>query len=113
MKYFNYAITRHGSNAFNQSMCDQADIDIISAPNCDAAEELAYARVKEGRYSVYANQRLTARPLSSLSKEDCQLLEEAVYYAEQEVEASCIVCGKPIGKLPRWQAVNAWCGCVA
>ena len=110
MKSFNYAITRHGSNAFNQSMCDQVDIDIISAPNRDAAVALAYAK---GKDTVYANQWLSARPFSSLSKEDCQLLEEAVYFEEQEVEAACIVCGKPIGKLPQWKAGYSWCGCVA
>jgi len=110
MKSFNYAITRHGSNAFNQSMCEQQYIDIISAPNRDAAEERAYAK---GKDTVYANQWLSARLLSSLSKIDCELLEMAVYYEEEEVEAACIVCGKPIGKLPQWKAGYSWCGCVA
>jgi hypothetical protein len=88
MKKVDYAIIRHGSNSVNQSMCEQAPIDIISAHSREAAIAFAYKRESEGRYTVYANQRLTATPLSSLSKVDRQLLEEYVDFEEQK---SCVI----------------------
>ena len=113
MKKVSYAITRHGSNSANQSMCEAAEIDIISAHSKEAAVSFAYKKAHEGRYTLYANQTLSARPLSSLSKTDRQLLEETVYLEEEKVKSACIICGKPLGKLPQWKAQNAWCGCDA
>ena len=87
MKNYDYAIMRVGSNAANQSMVQEAYIDIIEAPNQTAALELARQEVAEGRYTVYANQHLRAVPFSRLSRDDRVALHELLN-SRAEYEAS-------------------------
>ena len=54
VKKVSYAITRHGSNSANQSMCGAAEIDIISAHSTEAAVAFAYKKVNEGRYTLFS-----------------------------------------------------------
>jgi hypothetical protein len=110
-KYFDYAIIRHGSNSANQSMCEKAAIDIVNAANRGDAEKIVSEREEMGKYTIYNNQWIEIVLLSSLKKSEREALEEDCFEAEELVKSCCILCGKPMGELPVWQAMNAYCGC--
>jgi len=79
MRKINYAIYRIGSNAANQSMVQKAAIDIVGAPNRRAAVKAAEGRARDGEYTIWANQHLTAEPLSRLSESARTALQEEIF----------------------------------
>lgn len=88
-----YLILRHGSNAFNQPLCQTAVVAVLDAKSRDEAlsESKKYL-------TAYANQRLEVIPYSRASSaqrreaDEISLIENAV----------CIICGRK-KELPRWQ----------
>ena len=104
-----YAIVRHGSNSANQTFQNEAEIDIISARSAEAAVDEARQREAKGAYTLYANQKLAAVPLSSLPKGDRKILEEDRLIAQEVVSEPCLVCGRPV-KTTRGEILNAFCG---
>lgn len=106
MKTYWYGIYRHGSNNANQSMCDRSLVCQVEAPNREKAEPAAHELGREGRFTLYANQHLSAKPLSQIGK----LEIDGLFMDEVMEEASCLVCGTEAPeKIERWRARNYAC----
>jgi hypothetical protein len=92
-----YLVYRHGSNAANQPMRDRAPVAIVEARTRDDATACAYSvddpRIADHAYcilarhvSVWANQRLSAVPVSRAPKADVREVQEtdlANYYGKK------------------------------
>jgi hypothetical protein len=72
MKTTIYLLYRHGSNAANQSMTPVAVVGYEEAVSREAA-----CRQMARQTTVYANQFLTAKPLSRTSQADRERADEA------------------------------------
>lgn len=67
-----WIVTRHGSNAANQSMTPFAILGTVEAET--EAEAMSIAAEK---YHCYANQRLTLENWREADSEDCNIASEA------------------------------------
>ena len=67
-----YIITRHGSNAANQSMTPTAIIGTIEAESGADAK-----RIAADKWTCYANQFVSAEPFDSASHDDRDEADEA------------------------------------
>ncbi len=70
-----YAIYRYGSNSANQHLCEKMIVAVVEAKNREAA--IKKAKMKTA-ITVYANQYLSAVPMSRVPKAE----REAAYEEE-------------------------------
>ena len=73
-----YLVTRHGSNAANQSMTPEAILGWVEAKNrTEAAEKAA------DRYTCYNNQFFSFKPASKCSQSEADFGNEAEWSQEE------------------------------
>ena len=78
MKTRLYVVFRHGSNTANQTMQEVRPLGTYEASSqTDACKQAA------DEHTCYANQLLTAAPISRLSTAKVQEAEENAYYAQR------------------------------
>jgi len=99
-----YMVTRHGSNAANQSMIDRMILGLYEATSKD---KVCTAASKE--HTVYSNQFLRATPKSRISQQDWEEAQEIDARDNQLVSGVCQLCGKSLGKIRQIETLSAIC----
>lgn len=104
-KNFTYGIYRLGRNSANQPRHCKELVCSVEAPNRDLAVAEALRLEREGRFTRYNNQFLSAVPWSKVPQEDAEELAQQ----EQLVSDTCVLCGTSIGHVAAWSAGNNLC----